>query len=229
MRGLYAIVDTDALDRRGIDVVAFAEAVLAARPAAIQLRDKTSGVRRTFALLAELTERAARAGVPLYANDRPDLSVLTGCPGIHVGQTDLPVSLVRALAARTGGSFAVGLSTYDEAQIEAGVAEGADYLGIGPVFGTQNKDDAEPPIGLARLEALAAHARSLGFTRPLVAIGGITLENAGAVGAVVDAAAVIGALLPIASGEAGLAEATGRARTLHAAIIAGAPRRRGET
>ncbi|TKD04005.1 thiamine phosphate synthase [Polyangium fumosum] len=224
MRGLYAIVDTAALDRRGIDVVAFAEAVLAAGPAALQLRDKTSGVRRTLALLAELTKLAARAGVPLYANDRPDLALLTGCPGIHVGQTDLPVPLIRALVARTGGSFAVGLSTYDEAQIDAGVAEGADYLGIGPVFGTQNKDDAEPPIGLPRLAALAEHARSLGYTRPLVAIGGITLENAAAVGAVVDAAAVIGALLPIASGDAGLAETTGRARTLHEAILGATPR-----
>ncbi|MDI1429871.1 thiamine phosphate synthase [Polyangium sorediatum] len=224
MRGLYAIVDTAALDRRGIDVVAFAEAVLAAGPAALQLRDKTSGVRRTLALLAELTKLAARAGVPLYANDRPDLALLTGCPGIHVGQTDLPVPLIRALAARTGGSFAVGLSTYDEAQIDAGVAEGADYLGIGPVFGTQNKDDAEPPIGLPRLAALAEHARSVGYTRPLVAIGGITLENAAAVGAVVDAAAVIGALLPIASGDAGLAETTGRARTLHEAILGAMPR-----
>ncbi|MDI3287764.1 thiamine phosphate synthase [Polyangium sp. 15x6] len=224
MRGLYAIVDTAALDRRGIDVVAFAEAVLAARPAAIQLRDKTSGVRRTLALLAELTKLAARASVPLYANDRPDLALLTGCPGIHVGQTDLPVPLVRALAARTGASFTVGLSTYDEAQIEAGIADGADYLGIGPVFGTQNKDDAEPPIGLSRLAALAEHARSLGYARPLVAIGGITLENAAAVGAVVDGAAVIGALLPIASGDAGLAEATGRARTLHEAILGTTPR-----
>ncbi|MDC3955858.1 thiamine phosphate synthase [Polyangium jinanense] len=224
MRGLYAIVDTAALDRRGIDVVAFAEAVLAARPAAIQLRDKTSGVRRTLTLLAELTKLAARASVPLYANDRPDLALLTGCPGIHVGQTDLPVPLVRALAARTGASFTVGLSTYDEAQIDAGVAEGADYLGIGPVFGTQNKDDAEPPIGLPRLAALAEHARSLGYTRPLVAIGGITMENAAAVGEVVDAAAVIGALLPIASGDAGLAEATGRARTLHEAILGTMPR-----
>ncbi|MDI1478375.1 thiamine phosphate synthase [Polyangium sp. y55x31] len=224
MRGLYAIVDTAALDRRGIDVVAFAEAVLEARPAAIQLRDKTSGVRRTLALLAELTKLAARASVPLYANDRPDLALLTGCPGIHVGQTDLPVPLVRALAARAGASFVVGLSTYDEAEIDAAVAEGADYLGIGPVFGTQNKDDAEPPIGLPRLAALAKHARSLGYARPLVAIGGITLENAAAVGAVVDAAAVIGALLPIASGDAGLAEATGRARTLHEAIVRATPR-----
>ncbi len=219
MRGLYAIVDTAALDRRGIDVVAFAEAVIAARPAAIQLRDKHSGVRRTFVLLTELTQRAARAGVPLYVNDRPDLALLAGCPGIHVGQSDLPVSLVRALAGRTDSALSVGLSTYDEAQIEAGIGEGADYLGIGPVFGTQNKDDAEPPIGIERLGALARYARKLGFARPLVAIGGITLENARAIGAVVDAAAVIGALLPIASGEAGLVEARERARALHEAIV----------
>jgi thiamine-phosphate pyrophosphorylase len=219
MRGLYAIVDTAALDRRGVDIVGFAGAVLSAKPAAIQLRDKSKSARRTFELLEAIAPHARAAGVPLYANDRPDLGLLAGASGVHVGQHDLPLPLVRALAERAGARLEVGLSTHDEAQIERGVREAADYLAIGPIFGTQNKDDAEVPLGLERLGALAGHARRLGFKHPLVAIGGITLENAREVGALVDAAAVIGALLPEASGDLGLAEVADRASALHAAII----------
>jgi len=218
MRGLYAIVDTAALDRRGFDIVAFTRAVLEARPAAIQLRDKSKSAWRHFELLNTLVPLAEVASVPFYANDRPDLALLAGAQGLHVGQDDLPVPLARALAKRAGAALGLGLSTHDEAQIERGIAVDADYLAIGPIFGTQNKDDAEAPLGLERLRAIAAHARALGYTRPLVAIGGITLETARAVGSIVDAAAVIGALLPEASGDAGLEEVTARARALHAAI-----------
>ncbi|UQA59404.1 thiamine phosphate synthase [Polyangium aurulentum] len=222
MRGLYAIVDTSALDRRGLDVVAFAEAVLEARPAALQLRDKGSGARRTAALLRDLAPLAARAGVPLFANDRPDLALLTGCPGVHVGQDDVPVPLVRAQASRLGGALVVGLSTHGEAQIEAGVAEAPDYLAIGPIFATSSKDDAEPALGLEGLAKLAARARGLGYTRPLLAIGGITLETAGAVGALVELVAVIGALLPTATGPGAFVEAKERALALKEAIARGA-------
>jgi thiamine-phosphate pyrophosphorylase len=219
MRGLYAIVDTSALDRRGLDVVAFAEAVLDARPAALQLRDKASGARRTAELLRNIAPLAARAGVPLFANDRPDLALLTGCPGVHVGQDDVPVSLVRALAARLGTSLVVGLSTHRQAELEAGVAEGPDYLALGPIFATASKDDAEPVLGLEGLRELAARARALGYTQPLLAIGGISLETAGAVGALVDLVAVIGALLPTASGPEAFVEARARAVAMQEAIM----------
>lgn len=220
MRGLYAIVDTAALDRRGIEVVTFARAVLAARPAAIQLRDKASSARRTFALVSAIAPLAREAEVPFYANDRPDLALLAGAFGVHVGQEDLPPSLVRALAARASATLSVGLSTHDEAELERGALEDPDYLAIGPIFGTQNKSDPAPTIGLPRLRSLASRARRSGYEKPLVAIGGITLETAGLVGAHVDMAAVIGALLPDASGEAGLAETTSRAHALHEAICA---------
>lgn len=219
MRGLYAIVDTSALDRRGLDVVAFAEAVLDARPAAMQLRDKASGARRTAELLRGIAPLAARAGVPLYANDRPDLALLTGCTGVHVGQDDVPIALVRALATRFGATLPVGLSTHGEAQLEAGVAQAPDYLAIGPIFATANKDDADPVLGLEGLGRLAARARGLGYAGPLLAIGGITLETAGAVGALVELVAVIGALLPTATGSAALVEAKARARAMQEAIL----------
>jgi thiamine-phosphate pyrophosphorylase len=222
MRGLYAIVDTAALDLRRIDVIAFAEAVLSVHPAAIQLRDKPSersGIRRTLDLLSRLAPLAASAGVPLFANDRPDLALLTGCPGVHVGQTDLPVPLVRSLAERAMTKLSIGVSTTREEQILQGINDHADYLAIGPVFGTQHKTNPNPTLGMPRLRELAAYARATGFSGPLVAIGGIDIENAPTIGTIVDAAAIIGGLLPTSTGSAALQEVRDRAKALHKALV----------
>lgn len=219
MRGLYAIVDVEALERRGIAPVAFAERVLAARPAALQLRDKRGGARQTLSLLRALAPLAADAGVPLFANDRPDLALLAQSAGIHVGQDDVPVSLVRGLALRAAIPLRIGLSTHNAAQIEeAGGAsgEGLDYLAIGPVFSTANKANPDPALGLDGLRELAALARRLRPGLPIVAIGGISLENAGAVGRIADACAVIGGLLPER-----LEDVRARAEALQQAITGG--------
>src|SRR5690242_12793632 len=101
MRGLYAIVDTQSLNARGVDPVAFAEAVLDAKPAALQLRDKEGTAQRTLSLLRSIGSLARRAGVPFYGNDRPDLALLAGCDGVHVGQDDVPVEAARLLSSRT--------------------------------------------------------------------------------------------------------------------------------
>src|SRR5579883_2868346 len=98
MRGLYAIADLAALAARRIDPLAFADAVLAARPAALQLRAKEAPPRDTLALLRALAPRCHGAGVPLVANDRPDLAVLAGCDAVHVGQDDMPVDRVLRIA-----------------------------------------------------------------------------------------------------------------------------------
>ena len=219
MRGLYAIVDVASLERRGLDPVRFAESVLDARPAALQLRDKAGGARRTLALLRAIAPAAARAGVPFFANDRPDLALLAGCVGVHVGQDDVPIALVRSL-----GALRVGLSTHDAAQVEEALAQAPDYLAIGPIFTTASKERPAPVVGLPALAALAARVRAARPGLPIVAIGGITGATAGAVGAHADAAAVIHALLPEHAGHAGHAgpeaylEVTARAKALHDAI-----------
>jgi thiamine-phosphate pyrophosphorylase len=217
MRGLYAIADVATLDRRGLDPVRFAEAILAARPAALQLRDKMSGARRTLELLRALAPLASRAGVPLFANDRPDLGLLARCDGVHVGQDDVPVALVRTVAP----GLRVGLSTHDAAQVEAALDERPDYLAIGPVFPTASKDRPSPIVGLAELAALAARVRAAQHGLPVVAIGGIALETARAVGAIADAVAVIGALLPEGSGPELYDAVSERARALQVAIVGG--------
>lgn len=223
MRGLYAIIDIESLERHALDPLAFAEAILAARPAAVQLRDKAGGARRTLELLRATAPLAARAEVPLYANDRPDLALLAGASGVHVGQEDLPVPMVRSIAA--GRALSVGLSTHDPAQVEAALAEAPDYIAIGPIFPTQSKDRPSPVVGLEALAELAARVHRARPGTPVVAIGGITLENAPRVAAHADAAAVIRALLPERGSASPYAEATARARAIHAAITAvGAPR-----
>lgn len=211
MRGLYAIIDIEALARRGIPPVAFAERVIAARPAAIQLRDKIGGARATLALLRAVAPLAAAAGVPFFANDRPDLAQIAGCDGVHVGQDDLPVALVRS----TFPGLRVGLSTHDAAQVEHAAGEAPDYLAVGPIFATASKENPSPVVGIAGLRELVARARRARPGLPIVAIGGITLETAAEVGTLVDAVAVIGALLP----EGGLSAVEERARALHALIL----------
>jgi thiamine-phosphate pyrophosphorylase len=214
MRGLYAIADVEALEQRGLDPVRFAASVLAAHPAALQLRDKAGGARRTLALLRAIAPLAAEAGVPFFANDRPDLAILARCPGVHVGQDDLPVSLCRSLSP----GLCVGLSTHDAAQVEAALEEAPDYVAVGPVFPTGSKARPSPVVGLPALGALAARVHRARPGLPVVAIGGISAATAAEVGRVADAAAVIGALLPEGSGPGAYEEATARARALHAAL-----------
>ncbi|WP_437679599.1 thiamine phosphate synthase [Sorangium sp. So ce131] len=218
MRGLYAIVDTDSLARRGLDPTAFAEAILDARPAAIQLRDKRGGAARTLSLLRAIQPLAARAGVPLFANDRADLAVLARCDGVHVGQDDLPVRAVRRLAEAAGASLRVGLSTHTRAQLEAALQEPLDYVAIGPIFATSSKERPDAVVGLDALASLSALVEQTRPGLPVVAIGGISLERAREVGARCSAAAIIAALLPEQGGPRALDEVNARARALKEAL-----------
>ena len=210
MRGLYAIVDTQSLARLGLGVLELADAVLAARPALLQLRAKALGARDTLELLRALAGRCRARGVPLFANDRPDLALLAGCDGVHVGQSDLLVTDVRAFAP----SLKVGVSCHDAAELEDALALGPDYVAFGPVFATASKDNPDPVVGVDGLARAAARVRAAGL--PLVAIGGIGLDTARTVAAHAELGAVIGALLP-GPGES-LADVTLGARELHSRL-----------
>src|SRR4051812_2864213 len=208
MQGLYAIVDTEALARRGLDPVAFAEAILAARPAALQLRDKRGGARRMLSLLRSIAPLAARAGVPFFANDRPDLAVLARCDGVHVGQDDLPVRAARAVAERASAPLRVGLSTHTRQQLDAALLEPLDYVAVGPIFATSSKERPDAVVGLEGLALLSAVAGEVRPGLPMVAIGGITLDTAPHVGALCGCAAAIAALLPEQDGHGALEQAS---------------------
>ena len=176
---LYPIVDVDLCRLRGLDPLAVLAACLEGGATFIQLRDKdpSSGVRLDRADAAVALTR--RAGARLIVNDRADLARLSGADGVHVGQEDLPVEAARRIV---GPGAIVGISTHDEAQIAAAVRTSASYLAVGPIFGTASKDTGYTARGLAlvRHALRLADARSgqAGPARPIVAIGGITLERA---------------------------------------------------
>jgi thiamine-phosphate pyrophosphorylase len=190
MRGLYAIVDVGTLSARHLDPIAFAEAVLSARIAALQLRAKDASPRDALALLRALAPMCHRVSVPLVVNDRPDWAILAGCDMVHVGQGDMPIERVRRLVPGIG----VGLSTHSLAQLDIALAARPAYVAFGPVFETLTKAHPDPVVGALGLRE--AYRRALAARVPLVAIGGITRERGRALVGAADALAVIGDLLP---------------------------------
>jgi thiamine-phosphate pyrophosphorylase len=211
MRGLYAIADVTTLAARGIDVIAFVKALLAAKPAALQLRAKDLPAREILSLLRAMGPLCRHAGVPLVANDRVDVAALAGCDYVHIGQEDVPYEIVHRLAPR----ILVGVSTHNPEQLAQALSHRPAYVAYGPVYPTASKARPDPVVGVAGLRAAHRMTREAGV--PLVAIGGISAERAPEVAGCCDAAAVIAALLP-PDGAEDLSEVTLRARRLQASL-----------
>jgi len=191
--GLYAIIDFDACERRGLDWWTTAQAAMKAKPRVLQLRAKDrpdrivlDGLRRLRALIP------SSSGTWLFANDRPDLAALALADGVHLGQDDLPVEVVRKVYPH----LAVGLSTHDARQLGEALRLPLDYVALGPVFSTASKAHPEAEVGAREFVRLAALARRVSM--PLVAIGGITPANWDELAGSANLAAVISALLPSA-------------------------------
>jgi thiamine-phosphate pyrophosphorylase len=161
---------------RGTTIEEAVEAALAGGADAVQLREKEAGDRERLALGRRLWEIAARAGAPFIVNDRPDLAVLLGADGVHIGQGDLPPAAARRILG-PGGSL--GVSTRDVEEARRAVREGADCIGIGPVFPTTTKD-AGPAIGAERARAIAEAVDVPAF--PIGGIGPETVEALAAAG-----------------------------------------------
>lgn len=182
---LYPIIDKTTLDRRGITVCDFAQDLAAAGVGIVQYRDKFAAPQQVLEAGAKVAEAFAGRDCTLILNDRADLALLAGW-GVHVGQGDLPP----ADAKRIVGERIVGVSTHTDDQVIAADSTPADYIAIGPVFATSTKLDAEPVVGLEGVRRARALTR-----KPLVAIGGITRENARSViDAGADSVAVISAI-----------------------------------
>jgi thiamine-phosphate pyrophosphorylase len=166
---LYPVIDTEACAARGRHPMALAAACLAGGARVLQLRCKRDSSAAFLALADRLVQLARDVGATVIINDRPDIARLSGAAGVHVGQEDLPV----ADALRVTGSDAiVGLSTHDRAQVDAALAGAAAYIAVGPIFGTTTKDTGYEARGLE----LVRYAADRG--KPVVAIGGITLDRA---------------------------------------------------
>lgn len=185
---VYVITDRRAA--RGRSLVEVVRAAIAGGATVVQLREKEAGTREMIELGQTLHEITRAAGIPLIVNDRVDVALALDAEGVHVGQDDMPALPARRLI---GPERILGVSAGTVEEARRAERDGADYLGVGDVFGTPSKPDAGPPIGV---EGLAEIVRVVAI--PVVAIGGITPENAaaavqaGAVGVAVISA-VLGA------------------------------------
>jgi thiamine-phosphate pyrophosphorylase len=182
----YAILDAG--QAGGRSVADLCDVLLAAGVRLIQYRDKRASSRELYEASRQIGERVRRSRGIFIVNDRADVARAVGADGVHLGQDDLPVELARHVLE--AGKW-VGCSTHGDAQLRKADRTSADYLAFGPIFPTQSKEHPDPAVGLEGLREARRATR-----KPLVAIGGITLDNARAViEAGADSVAVIGDLL----------------------------------
>lgn len=183
---LYLVSDRTLL--KGRDLLEEIMKAVKGGVSAVQLREKDAGSREFYQLALALKEKLDGTGVPLIINDRLDIALAVDADGLHIGQDDLPFPVARRLL---GADKLIGLSVNSRAEAEEGARLGADYLGVGPVFATLTKLDAAMPTGINLLAELKKH-----ISIPLVAIGGINLDNIAAIReAGADGAAVVSALM----------------------------------
>ena len=136
----------------------------------IQLRDKMSSPREFYESALDAVRVARRLGVLLIINDRVDIAIAVGADGVHLGQDDLPPERVRSLI---GPDRIIGFSTHTLQQAAEADSLPIDYLAVGPVFETSTKENPDAVVGLELLREVKSRIR-----KPLVAIGGISLERA---------------------------------------------------
>ena len=195
---LHAIVDAETAARAGWPILDLAAAYVRGGATFLQLRAKNLSGEAFLATAAAVVQLAHRHGARVLVNDRADIARLAGADGVHVGEDDLTPAAVRSIV---GDAAIVGLSTHTVEQIERAVDQPVSYLAVGPVFVTATKATGYDAIGLDRVRDAARRAGARGL--PLVAIGGITLENAASVLAAGAASvAVIGDLLGTGDPEA---------------------------
>ncbi len=167
---LYALTDASATGSHVDQVCEFVRAGVGL----IQIRDKQASGRELYEMVVASLEFTRPAGAKLIVNDRVDVALAAGADGAHVGQEDLPADAVREIL---GPAAIVGVSTHSALQASAAAVLPVDYVAFGPIFATTTKVNPDPVVGIEGLAAI----RSIVAALPLVAIGGITIENAAAV------------------------------------------------
>lgn len=163
---LYAIMSAPFSDSSGM---AFSELLVDAGVKLIQIRAKSFTSRRFLELATRIADFCGRNAARVIVNDRPDVARLSGAGGVHLGQDDMPVDLARLVC---GHGLWIGISTHSLVQVQRAEATAVDYVAVGPIFPTLTKESPEPVVGIDFIRA----ARRL-TTKPLVAIGGITLAR----------------------------------------------------
>ena len=164
---LYLVADPDHVQG---DLLEMVEAALRGGVTAVQLRCKNRTDRECLALASGLRALVQPSGALFLVNDRLDIALASDADGVHLGVDDLPLEVARRLG---GPNLVIGYSPESDEQARAARSHGADYLGVGPVFGTATKSDAGPAIGLDTVTKRANVARI-----PVIGIGGVTAQNA---------------------------------------------------
>ena len=184
---VYLVTQADRSAGRG--TAAIVRKAIAGGVDVVQLREKHASAADRYELGRELRDLTRDADIPLIVNDRVDLAVALNADGVHLGGDDLPVEVARE---QLGPDAIVGRSVSTPDAARAAEAAGADYLGVGAVFGTDTKEtrESESEIGV---DTVAAVADAVSI--PIVGIGGVTPENAGRVAAAgADGVAVVTAI-----------------------------------
>jgi thiamine-phosphate pyrophosphorylase len=187
---LYAIVDVTCFApqlRKTNSITEFARDLAEGGVTLLQYRNKDGGTLQMLDHAREI-KRVLEGKVRLIMNDRADICVAAGYDGVHLGQDDLPADAGRMVV---GGERVVGISTHNPKQVKDADATSADYIAIGPVFPTTGKKNPDVVVGIEGVRKARALTK-----KPLVAIGGITRQNAKAViEAGADSVAIISDLL----------------------------------
>jgi len=164
---LYVILDATLLPISAQDC---AQELAGAGVRLMQYRNKNASARELLQTSRSLASLLIPSGISFIVNDRPDVAVLAGANGVHLGQEDLAPEQARSLM---GANKWVGVSTHNIEQFREAAATSADYVAVGPIFSTTSKANPDPVVGLE----LIRRVRDL-TDKPVVAIGGITLETA---------------------------------------------------
>ena len=185
IKGVYAVIDTQAL--HGRSHLEITRQVIQGGVKIIQLRDKTTHKQELLRIAQAIKALCKENNAMFIVNDDLDIALASGADGLHIGQGDLPVSVARKLVPI---DMLLGCSASTVELAQKAIAEGADYVGVGAIFPTPNKETAVA-IGLEPLKQIKQ-----AISAPVVAIGGINISNAAEVKkAGADSIAVIGALL----------------------------------
>ena len=166
--GIYCITAEEfSRGRKNIEVV---REMIRGGASVIQYREKENKtIREKYLECLEIRKMTRDAGVLFLVNDAIDIAILTEADGVHAGQDDLPLTEIRKLI---GPDFIIGLSTHSPQQAQQAMKDGADYIGIGPIFKTVTKKNVCEPVGLEYLDYTVQNIRL-----PFVAIGGIKSNN----------------------------------------------------
>ncbi len=168
---LYLVTDRGL--SRGRTTIQIVEAALCGGVTCVQLREKTCSTREFITQALSIKDHLKRHNVPLIINDRVDIAQAVNADGVHLGQSDMPIETAKAILK---DSMIIGISAESLEDAVQAEKDGADYIGVSPIYVTPTKTDAASPLGLEGLREIRKSVRI-----PLVGIGGLNRENAGEV------------------------------------------------